>query len=183
MGHSPQGFADEGLPDKNPSRALTLPLATVLAPFTLSLRDSFSTLPLGFSTVAFTLLHATRHYNIGVRIYNKILKMLDFVQSFGTPFPYSFVFLLKSLDIIMSLPPFQTISKASQFLLPLRVQDTVTLHYLFRGGLVRILHPNCDSQHSGDIVGQLEDTLPKRSTVGRLTGNYAAMFTGSTDLA
>ena len=46
-----------GLPSENPSGALKLPLSTVSAPSTLSLGDSFSTLPLGFSTVAFTLGH------------------------------------------------------------------------------------------------------------------------------
>ena len=51
----PLGFAAEGLPEENPEGALTLPLSTVSAPSTLSLGDSFSTLPLGFSTVAFTL--------------------------------------------------------------------------------------------------------------------------------
>ena len=35
-GHSPQGFAAEGLPEKNPEEALTLPLSAVLAPEALS---------------------------------------------------------------------------------------------------------------------------------------------------
>ena len=54
QGLRPLGFAASGLPLKNPLRAVTLLLSTVLASSTLSLRDSFSTLPLGFSTVAFT---------------------------------------------------------------------------------------------------------------------------------
>ena len=49
------GFAALGLPSENPSGALTLPLSTLSPPSTLSLGDSFSSLPLGFSTVAFKL--------------------------------------------------------------------------------------------------------------------------------
>ena len=54
-GLRPLGFAASGLPLENHSGALTLPLSTMSTPSTLSLGDSFSTLPLGFSTVAFKL--------------------------------------------------------------------------------------------------------------------------------
>ena len=53
----PLGFAASGLP----SGALTLPLSTVLAASKLSLGDSFSTLPLGFSTVAFKQIRIRRN--------------------------------------------------------------------------------------------------------------------------
>ena len=54
-GLRPLGFEALGLPSENPLGALTLPLSTVSVPSTLSLGDSFSTLPLGFSTVAFSV--------------------------------------------------------------------------------------------------------------------------------
>ena len=52
QGLRPLSFAALGLPLENPSGALTLPLNAVSPPSTLSLGDSFSTLPLRFFTVA-----------------------------------------------------------------------------------------------------------------------------------
>ena len=95
------------------------PLSIVLAPLTLPLGDSFSTLPLVFSAVAFTLLHATRHCNLGVRINKKLFKMFEFVQSFGTLFPYSFAFTKKNFRD-NDVPAFFSIN-AQSFL---GVQDT-----------------------------------------------------------
>ena len=60
QGLRPLGFSASGLPLEAPSGALTLPLSTVLALTTLSLGDSSSTLPLGFSRVSKNLPRGPR---------------------------------------------------------------------------------------------------------------------------